>query len=350
MHLSDLFLIIKENPVLLLSYLLISGVITVNGWTDAPTAIATCISSRTITPKKAIYLAAVMNFAGVFVMSQFSGKVVSSITHIADFGKDNKTAALAMCAALFSIILWAVASWFFGIPTSESHALIAALSGAAIAVNRTFNGINLSEWVKVISGLFISAISGFLLGYIIVKIISLFIRNSDKTKTDFYFINLQNLSAAFMAFMHGAQDGQKFIGVFLLLSSYFTKTDGTNDNIPLMLIIYCSALMAIGTSIGGMRIIKSMGSDMIRLKKYQGFGADLAGAISLLISTLTGLPVSTTHTKTTAIMGVGAAYRLSSVDWKIAKEMILTWILTFPGCGFLGYLITAFFISIRVII
>lgn len=347
MRLSELFLIIKENPILLLSYILISGVITVNGWTDAPTAIATCISSRTITPKRAIYLAAAMNFAGVFVMSQFSGKVVSSITHIADFGNDNRIAALAMSAALLSIILWAVTAWFFGIPTSESHALIAALSGAAIAVNKTFDGINISEWSKVISGLFISTVSGFLLGYIIVKIISLLIKNSDKTKTDRNFVYLQNLSAAFMAFMHGAQDGQKFIGVFLLSSSYFSNTDSKSENIPVFLIIYCSVLMALGTSIGGMRIIKSMGADMIRLKKYQGFGADLAGAVSLLISTLTGLPVSTTHTKTTAIMGVGAANRLSSVDWQIAKEMILTWILTFPGCGFLGYLITVIFISIR---
>lgn len=347
MHLSESVISLKENPVMILSYILISGVIIVNGWTDAPTAIATCISSRTITPKKAILLAAVMNFSGVFIMSQFSGKVVSSITNISDFGSDEKTASLAMSAALLSIVIWAVAAWFFGIPTSESHALVAALSGAAVAVNKSINGININEWKKVIVGLFISTVFGFIFGFIIVKIVGFFIKNSDKTKTDRYFIHLQNLSAAFMAFMHGAQDGQKFIGVFLLSSSYFFKTDTENDAIPLFLIIYCSALMALGTSVGGMRIIKSMGADMIRLKKYQGFSADLAGAGSLLVSTLTGLPVSTTHTKTTAIMGVGAANRLSSVDWKIAKEMILTWVLTFPGCGFLGYLLTVMFIGAR---
>ncbi len=346
MFLPESVVFLYKTPMLIFSYILVSGVIIVNGWTDAPTAIATCISSRTITPKKAIILASVMNFSGVFIMSQFSGKVVSSITNISDFGSDGKTASLAMSAALLSIVIWAVAAWFFGIPTSESHALIAALSGAAVAVNKNINAININEWKKVIFGLFVSTIFGFLLGFIIVKIVGFFIKYTDKTKTDRYFVHLQNLSAAFMAFMHGAQDGQKFIGVFLLSSSYFVKTD-SNKAIPVMLIIYCSALMALGTSVGGMRIIKSMGSDMIRLKKYQGFSADLAGAASLLISTLTGLPVSTTHTKTTAIMGVGAANRLSSVDWKIAKEMVLTWVLTFPGCGFLGYLLTVIFIGTR---
>lgn len=330
---------------MILSYILISGVIIVNGWTDAPTAIATCISSRTITPKKAILLAALMNFAGVFVMSSISGKVISSISNIAVFPNDSNTASLAMSAALLSIVIWAVAAWFFGIPTSESHALVASLSGAVISVNKSIDGINKAEWIKVISGLFLSTVLGFFFGYIIAKIVGIFIKNSDKTKTDRYFVHLQNLSAAFMAFMHGAQDGQKFIGVFLLSSSLFSSPDSENSSIPLFLIIYCSALMAFGTSVGGMRIIKSMGADMVRLKKYQGFSADLAGAASLLIATLTGLPVSTTHTKTTAIMGVGAAKRLSSVDWKIAKEMILTWVLTFPGCGFLGYLLTVFFIG-----
>lgn len=347
MHLSELVFTITENPILLLSYTLISGVIIVNGWTDAPTSIATCISSRTITPKKAIVLAAVMNFFGVFVMSNFSGKVVDSITNIAYFQGDSKITSLAMCSALLSIVIWAVAAWFFGIPTSESHALVAALSGAAIAVNKSIDGINKVEWIKVISGLLISTILGFFFGFLIVKIVSFFIKNSDKSKTDMFFIHLQNLAAAFMAFMHGAQDGQKFIGVFLLSSSLFNTKISDNTGIPLFLIIYCSVLMALGTSVGGMRIIKSMGADMIRLKKYQGFSADLAGAASLLISTLTGLPVSTTHTKTTAIMGVGAANRLSSVDWKIAKEMILTWVLTFPGCGFLGYLLTVVFIGVR---
>lgn len=345
MHLSEILFLFTNNPVLLFAYILISGVIIVNGWTDAPTAIATCISARTLTPKKAIILAAVMNFFGVFIMSKLSGKVISSITNIAVFNCDAKTASLAISGALLSIIIWAVAAWFFGIPTSESHALVAAVSGSALAITKSFDSLNQTEWFKVISGLLISTISGFLLGFVIVKTVGILIRNKDKRQCDKYFYHLQNISAAFMAFMHGAQDGQKFIGVFILASSLF-NTNSEKIKIPVLLIIYTSALMALGTSAGGMRIIKSMGSDMVKLKKYQGFSADLAGALALLFSTVTGLPVSTTHTKTTAIMGVGAAKSLSTVDWKIAKEMILTWVLTFPACGFLSYLITVFLVRI----
>ncbi len=345
MHLFSLLPSITNEPETYLLFLLISGVIIVNGWTDAPTAIATCISSRTLTPKKAIILAAVMNFFGVFIMSRLSGKVVSSITNIAEFACDRKTVTLALCASLISIILWAVTAWFFGIPTSESHALVASVSGAATAVTKSFSCINLSEWLKVISGLFISTILGFVLGFLIVKAVEIIIKNSDRIKTDRKFIYLQNLSAAFMAFMHGAQDGQKFIGIFIIFTSVSGKKSDTE--IPVFLIIYTSLLMAFGTSAGGMRIIKAMGSDMVKLKKYQGFSADLAGAISLLISTISGLPVSTTHTKTTAIMGVGAAKRLSSVNWKIAEEMLMTWIFTFPACGFISYILTAILLNFR---
>ena len=135
-----------------------------------------------------------------------------------------------------------------------------------------------------------------------------------------------------MAFMHGAQDGQKFMGVFMLGIFLANGQDNvTSFRIPLWLMILCSAVMALGTSIGGYRIIKAVGMDMVKLEKYQGFAADMAGAACLLLSSLTGIPVSTTHTKTTAIMGVGAARRLSSVNWGVVREMVLTWVLTFPG-------------------
>lgn len=328
------------NPAMIFAVLLISGVILVNGWTDAPTAIATSISTRAVKPKTAIMLAAVMNFFGVYIMSRINGRVISTIESIASFGGDTKNASAALCAALAAIVIWSVAAWYFGIPTSESHALVAGLTGASLALNKSFDAVNKTEWIKVISGLFASAVLGFILGFIIVKTVSFFIKDKDRTRTEKHFTFLQNLSASFMAFMHGAQDGQKFIGVFMLAVSLTSGKNADTFDIPAWLIIYCSAVMALGTSVGGMRIIKSMGMDMVKLKKYQGFSADLAGAISLLAATLTGLPVSTTHTKTTAIMGVGAAKRLSSVDWKIVKEMILTWVLTFPGCGFLGYILT----------
>lgn len=347
MHLSDTINLIISDPATGFAFLLLSGVIAVNGWTDAPTAIATCISSRTISPKKAIILAAIMNFLGVAVMSSVSGKVADSVSAIADFGSDTVSATTALCASMITIVVWAVTAWFFGIPTSESHALVASLAGSAIALTGSTTCISANELTKVIFGLFISTVSGFVLGFVSAKITSYIIKNRNRQTTDICFRHLQNFSAAFMAFMHGAQDGQKFIGVFILLKNYSAGSTAITDEMPAFLIFYVSFLMAVGTSVGGMRIIKSMGIDMVRLKKYQGFAADLSGAVSLLFSTLTGLPVSTTHTKTTSIMGVGAAKKMSSVDWKIAKEMVLTWILTFPGCGFLGYLTTELLLFVR---
>jgi PiT family inorganic phosphate transporter len=152
-----------------------------------------------------------------------------------------------------------------------------------------------------------------------------------------------------MAFMHGAQDGQKFMGVFMLgifLSQ--GQSEATGFAVPFWLMILCSLVMALGTSIGGMRIIKTVGMDMVHLEKYQGFAADLAAAGCLLVSSLTGMPVSTTHTKTTSIMGVGAAKRLSSLNWGIVKEMVVAWVLTFPGCGLVGFLMAKLFLVIFV--
>lgn len=141
-----------------------------------------------------------------------------------------------------------------------------------------------------------------------------------------------------MAFMHGAQDGQKFMGVFLLGIFLAEGNAEVNEfSIPVWLMIVCSVVMALGTSIGGYRIIKSVGMDLVKLEKYQGFSADMAAAFCLLLSSLTSVPVSTTHTKTTAIMGVGAAKRISNVRWDIVKEMALAWVLTFPGCGLIGF-------------
>ena len=150
-----------------------------------------------------------------------------------------------------------------------------------------------------------------------------------------------------MAFMHGAQDGQKFMVVFMLGVFLVNGQSGTTTfEIPIWLMLLCSLVMGLGTSIGGYRIIKSVGMDMVKLEKYQGFAADIAGAGCLLLSSLTGLPVSTTHTKTTAIMGVGAARRLSSVNWGIVKDMGMTWVLTFPGCGLIGFLMAKLFMWI----
>ena len=248
---------------------------------------------------------------------------------------------------MFAIVVWAVVAWWFGIPTSESHALIAGISGAAIAIQKGFSGINGAEWLKVIYGLVISTVLGFGLGFLVTKIIQKICKNIERQKTTKFFKKSQVVGGAAMAFMHGAQDGQKFMGVFML-GVFLASGQGTVENfvIPIWLMILSSLVMALGTSIGGYKIIKAVGMDMVKLEKYQGFSADLAGALCLLISSIIGLPVSTTHTKTTAIMGVGTAKRLSSVNWGVVKEMVLTWVLTFPGCGLIGFLMAELFMWI----
>ncbi|SDN13810.1 inorganic phosphate transporter [Acetanaerobacterium elongatum] len=332
------------NPALLITVLLTLGVILVNGWTDAPNAIATCISTRSMNPGAAILMAAVFNFLGVLFMTMVNAKVAQTIYNMVDFHGDPKESLIALCAALFAIVLWATAAWWFGIPTSESHALIAGISGAAIALQGGLSGINGAEWMKVIYGLVLSTFLGFAMGWVAVKLTELICRRIDRRKTQGFFKNAQVAGAAAMAFMHGAQDGQKFMGVFLLgIFLAQGRSDVTSFTIPLWLMILCSAVMGLGTSIGGYRIIKAVGMDMVKLEKYQGFSADLAGAGCLLLSSVTGIPVSTTHTKTTAIMGVGAAKSIKNVNWAVVKEMVLTWVLTFPGCGLIAFLMTWLF-------
>lgn len=335
-----------SNPALLITVLLTLGVILVNGWTDAPNAIATCVSTRSMSPRSAILMAAIFNFLGVFVMTIVNATVAQTIYNMVDFGGNSHEALIALTAALFSIVLWATAAWAFGIPTSESHALIAGISGAAIAIHGGMDGINGAQWIKVIYGLGLSTILGFIMGYITVKATERACLNTDRCRMHGFFQKAQIGGAALMAFMHGAQDGQKFMGVFMLGIFLAKGTNASTFTIPIWLMVLCSLIMGLGTSIGGMRIIKSVGMDMVKLEKYQGFSADLAASICLLLSSLTGIPVSTTHTKTTAIMGVGSAKRLSSVNWSIVKEMIAAWFLTFPGCGLIGFLMALLFIKI----
>ena len=339
---------VTSNPTLLVTVLLTLAVIFVNGWTDAPNAIATCVSTRSMKVRAAILMSAAFNFFGVFVMTLINSTVAMTITNMVNFGGNSETALIALCAALVAIVLWAVIAWYFGIPTSESHALIAGLSGAAIALHGGLGGINGAEWVKVLYGLALSTFLGFAFGWAAAKLTALLCRGMDRRKTTRFFRGAQIGGAAAMAFMHGAQDGQKFMGVFMLgvfLAS--GNGDAAQFTLPLWLMILCSLVMAVGTSVGGYRIIKAVGMDMVKLEKYQGFAADLAASACLLVSFFTGgIPVSTTHTKTTAIMGVGAAKRLSAVKWSVVKEMVLTWVLTFPGCGLIGFLMAWLFMRL----
>lgn len=344
---SDFLSQIQSNFPLLVTTLFTIAVIFVNGWTDAPNAIATCVSTRAMGAKPAILMAAIFNFIGVFVMTMINANVAETIYNMVDFGTESHEALVALCAALVAIVLWATAAWYFGIPTSESHALIAGISGAAIALHNSFAGINGAEWMKVIYGLVLSTVLGFGFGYIVVGIVKLLFWRVDRRKTQGFFKGSQIAGGAAMAFMHGAQDGQKFMGVFML--GIFLSRGGTGTaefQIPIWLMILCSLVMGVGTSIGGYKIIKSVGMDMVKLEKYEGFSADLGAALCLLVSSVYGIPVSTTHVKTTAIMGVGASKRLTNVNWSVVKEMVLTWVLTFPGCGLIGYIMAKLFMMI----
>ncbi|MCD5000880.1 inorganic phosphate transporter [Enterococcus saccharolyticus] len=336
------------SVALIITITLVMGVVFVNGWTDAPNAIATAVSTRVLKPNTAIGIAVVMNFLGALVMTMFNAQVAETISNIVTFDSQGVEAAqVALAASLFSIVVWAVAAWYFGIPTSESHALIAGLTGSAMALGG-LGAVNGQEWIKVLIGLVVSTILGFGGGFLITKILVWIFRDVPRRKANKVFTWGQASAAAANAFLHGAQDGQKFMGVFMLGLFYNGLAEKTGNGfiIPIWVMAICSITMGIGTSVGGMRIIKSVGMDMVKLETYQGFSADLSAAICLLMASLFGIPVSTTHTKTTAIMGVGASRRLSSVDWRIVREMIFAWVMTFPGCGLIAYIMAKLFVAI----
>lgn len=338
---------VVSNPILAVTVLLTLGVIFVNGWTDAPNAIATAVTTRSINIRPAIIMSAVFNFLGVLLMTMINSSVASTISNMVDFGTDTQMALVALCAALFSIVVYSVGASIFGIPTSESHSLIAGLTGAALAVQGGLDGVNGQEWIKVIYGLVLSLALGFALGWGICKALTIICANMDRRRTNKAFKYAQIFGAAAMSFMHGAQDGQKFIGVLLLGVAFCNgQPDLVNATIPIWLMMLCSITMGVGTSVGGEKIIKSVGMDMVKLETFQGFSADLAGAACILLSTLTGIPVSTTHTKTSAIMGVGAVKRLSAINFSVVKDMMLTWVFTFPGCGLISFVMAKVFMMV----
>ena len=338
---------IFSSPALMITVALTLGVIFVNGWTDAPNAIATCITTRCMRPRPAIMMSAAFNFLGVLIMTRINASVASTISNMVDFGNDTTTALIALSAALFSIVVYSTAASFFGIPTSESHSLIAGLTGAAIATQEGISAVNGAEWVKVIYGLVLSLLLGFAVGYAVCRLVAFFCRNFDRRRANGFFRYAQIAGAAGMSFMHGAQDGQKFIGVLFLGIAFANGEPGvTGVVIPLWLMILCSLVMGLGTSVGGEKIIRSVGMDMVKLEKYQGFSADLAASLCLLFSSVFGIPVSTTHTKTSAIMGVGASRRLSAINFSVVKDMMLTWVFTFPVCGLISFLMARVFLAL----
>ena len=338
---------LMQNPLLFAVTLLNIGVIIVNGATDAPNAIATVVSTRAMKPRHAIIMAAVCNFFGLLVISLVSSAVAHTIFSMVDFGGDPHQSIIALMAAMVSIIVWGAVAWYFGIPTSQSHSLIAGLTGAAIALQGGLGAVNGAEGVKVIYGILLSTLLGFGLGWVFYHVIGFAFRRADRQRANRFFRVAQIAAGAGVAFMHGAQDGQKFMSIFILAVALAAGmgTEGTMV-LPVWLMVFCALNMGVGTAVGGERIIKSVGVNMVKLESFQGFAASLSTCVSLALATFGGLPVSTTHTNTTAIMGVGAAHNPKGVKWSIAIDMVKTWVLTFPGCGLMGYACAKLFLFI----
>ncbi|WP_058270032.1 inorganic phosphate transporter [Olsenella massiliensis] len=337
--------ILGQNPFLAIVMVLIMGTIFVNGATDAANAIAEPVGTRSIGVNEAIAMSVICNFVGLVGMTFITTAVADTMSVMVDFGGDAHAALIALAAATVGIVAWGLVAWAFGIPTSESHALIAGLTGGALAVSGGLDGVNVAEWMKVVYGLVLSTVLGYAAGWLLARVIPLACRHADRRRANDLFGSMQVLGAAGVALMHGAQDGEKFMSTAMMavvLSTGRTSMEGIQ--FPLWIMVLCAGVMALGTAVGGKKIIKTVGMNMVRLDKYQGFSASLSATVSLLIATLTGLPVSTTHTKTAAIMGAGAAENVRSVNWSIARDMVLTWVFTFPGCGLIGYLLARLFL------
>ncbi len=336
-----------SDPILALIVILTLGATIVNGATDAPNAIATVVGTKAMRPGPAIAMAAVCNFVGLAGITMISSAVALTIFKMVDFGGDNHAALVALAAAMVAIIVWGVAAWYFGIPTSQSHSLIAGITGAAIALQGGLGGVNGDEWMKVVYGLAISTVLGFGTGWLFTRLIKVFCARANRRRANSVFKWAQIVSGAGVAVLHGAQDGQKFLSLCML--GIMIAMSGNVDadlEFPFWLILLVSAIMALGTAVGGKKIIKSVGMNMVKMEQYQGFAACLSACFCIGLATFTGLPVSTTHTKTTAIMGVGAEKSLRSVKWGLAGRMVLTWVLTFPGCGLLAFVFTYVFLAV----
>ena len=343
LSLGALFVQMATYPTLGVILVLVIGVTLIAGATDAPNAIATAVSTRSMRPGTALAVAAVFNFVGLMGMTYVSTAVAHTMFNMVDFTGESHLALMALMAAMIASIGWGVFCWFQGIPASKSHSLIAGITGAAIALNGT-GAVVVHEWAKVLYGMVFSLLAGFALGWLAVRGIEAIFATCDRRKSNKLCTGIMNVCAVILSGLHGAQDGQKFMSIALLgFMLSFGIEDTTGVAFPLWLMILCSAAISLGTLIGGKRIIKSVAMDMVKLDKYQGVAASASTAVTLLVSTLTGMPVSTSHCSTSSIMGVGASRNPREVKWNIAGNMVRAWVLTFPCCGFIGWALARVF-------
>jgi|SRR5690348_6385285 len=328
--------VIELTPGLVIVLLLVLAAEFVNGWTDAPNAIATVVSTRVLRPYAALILASILNIIGAFYGIKVAETIGKGIL------KPEVINLPTIAAAMVGIITWSTLAWWKGLPTSESHGLVAGLTGAGLAAAGP-HVLLWDGWRKVLIGLVFSSALGFGGGLVIMTLISRVFFHARPETIRRWFDKLQMLSAAFMAFGHGSNDGQKFIGVFTL--ALFLGGMIPKFAVPYWVILICAVTMGVGTAVGGWRIVRTMGMKLTKLQPVHGFAAETGAALTITLASYFGIPLSTTHTINTAIMGVGATRRLSAVRWGIGRNIVVAWILTFPVSMALGWISTKMFLN-----
>ncbi|MBD3921024.1 inorganic phosphate transporter [Paenibacillus sp. PR3] len=309
--------------ILAIVVILALGFDFINGFHDTVNAIATTVSTRALKPRIAIMLAATMNLVGALtftgVAKTIGGKVADPMT--LQHGEQ------IVIAALISAILWNLLTWALGIPSSSSHTLIGSLAGAVISAEG-FDGINAGGFTSIVQGLILSPIIAFSIGFVVMWLFKVIFANQSPHQLNKGFRTGQILTAALQSFAHGTNDAQKAMGiiVFALMSANIQET----DNVPLWVKLSAAVAMALGTSIGGWKIIKTMGTKIFKIEPINGFAADITSFGVIMTATITKFPVSSTHVITSAILGVGSAKRFSSVKWGVAGKIVVSWIITIP--------------------
>lgn len=326
------------------STLLITGIIVflalafdfINGFHDTANAIATSVSTRVLSPMQAIGMSAVLNLVGALISVSVAKTIGSGMVDA------TKITMGVIIAALISAIIWNLITWYYGIPSSSSHALIGAILGSSIAYNNSFSVVNWWNFFdKIVLWLILSPIIGFIAGYLIMILLNWILRKQRPSTVTNVFSKLQIASAAAMAFNHGSNDAQKSMGVIAM--ALLSGGVITTFEIPFWVKISCALAMALGTSIGGWKIIKTMGVSMAKLAPVNGFAAETGAAAVIFTATMLKAPVSTTHIISTSIMGVGASKRLSSVRWVVAKNIVWAWIITIPFTSILAAILVYIF-------
>lgn len=314
------------EATLILTVLIVIGALAfdfINGFHDTANAIATSVSTKALRPRQAIILAAVMNFVGAMTFTGVAKTITKDI--VDPFTIEN--GSIVILAALIAAIAWNLITWYYGIPSSSSHAIIGSIAGAAIAA-AGFSALNYSGFLNIIKALIFSPLIAFVVGFIMYSIFKVVFRNNNLTKTNRNFRYFQIGTAALQAYTHGTNDAQKAMGIItmaLIANNYVTTAE-----IPLWVQLACATAIGLGTSVGGWKIIKTVGGKIMKIRPVNGVAADLTGAMIIFGSTLIHMPVSTTHVISSSILGVGSAHRIKGVKWGTAQRMIITWFITLP--------------------